>query len=559
MKFTKKFLIIIVWTAFISISCIWNFYVIDKNINLVVKKQSQSFFNGIQTTREWGAEHGGVYVPITETTKPNPYLNVPNRDIYIDSLNIALTKVNPAFMTRQIGELSLKNDDVVFHITSLMPLRPQNKADNWETIQLRKFEEGATEVLEYIKEDSIYRYMAVLPVKKACMQCHAQQGYEIGDIRGGISINIKAKDYQKTVFSQKLNILTFHIIFFIIGVVGILLFIWFSEKQLRKLKHEKQIVQEKNRRIESDEIKIKTQLEELQASSEELRQNNEELLTLNDNLTEANDLIKEKNKIIKKTHKNITDSINYAKTIQESLLTSKTLINKYIDEYFILFKAKEQVSGDFYYINKIGKHITIAIADCTGHGVPGGFLTMLGITHLHEILNRKETGNPGYALDFLRERFKKTFKKFGSNKNHALDIALCVIDTETNMLQYAGAYNPLIIIRNNKLIEYKATRNPIGFYPKEKNFKNNEIQLQDNDFIYLFTDGFQDQLSGKDNVKLKSTSFKKILIDIHKLPVKIQENKLNKIFEDWKDKSQQTDDVLIFGMKFSQQTKVKND
>ncbi len=255
---------------------------------------------------------------------------------------------------------------------------------------------------------------------------------------------------------------------------------------------------------------------------------------------------------IETAHKNITDSINYAKTIQNALLTKKELIDSYLNNYFLLFKPKEQVSGDFYYINKIDKHIIFAVADCTGHGVPGAFLTMLAITYLHEIVKKEETENTGKALDILRERFKETFKTFGTNNRNGLDIALCAINTETNILQYAGAYNPLIIIRDNKLTEYKATRNPIGFYPKEKPFRNNEIQLQNNDRIYIFSDGFQDQFGEIDNKKFMSKKFRQLLLDIHKLPMKTQENKLNKVFMKWKGYNDQTDDILIFGMKFNE-------
>jgi PAS domain S-box-containing protein len=255
---------------------------------------------------------------------------------------------------------------------------------------------------------------------------------------------------------------------------------------------------------------------------------------------------------IEAAHKDITDSIIYAKTIQDALFTSKELIDLYLDNYFILHKPKEQVGGDFYYLNKIGKRIIIAIADCTGHGVPGAFITMLGITYLHEISKLKKINNPGEALNFLRERFKRTFGEFGSENNNGLDIALCSINTETNILQYAGAYNPLIIIRNNELIEYKATRNPVGFYLKEVDFKNHKIQLYDNDIIYLYSDGYQDQVGGRNNKKFLSKKYKKMLFDIHKHSMKEQKKILLNTHEEWKGKNEQTDDILIFGMKFNE-------
>ncbi len=260
--------------------------------------------------------------------------------------------------------------------------------------------------------------------------------------------------------------------------------------------------------------------------------------------------LKERKKIIEMAHKNIKESINYAKRIQESLITKKIVIDNYLKNYFIFFKAKEKVSGDFYYINKINKHIIIAIADCTGHGVAGGFLTVLGITYLHEIIRKKEKYEASKILEILREQFKSTFKEFGTNSTNGLDIALCKINTETNIMQYAGAYNPLIIIRDKKLIEYKGTRNPIGAYPKEKTFKNNKIKMQNNDYIYLYSDGFQDQAREKDNKKFMAKKFKEMLLDIHEIPMNLQKNKLNNVLKNWKGKNKQTDDILVFGMKF---------
>ena len=297
------------------------------------------------------------------------------------------------------------------------------------------------------------------------------------------------------------------------------------------------------RKLFSQQQNIKEKNEELTTSEEELRQNNEELKTLNHHVEN------QKNKI-KTAHKNITDSINYAETIQQALLPSIKLINSYLNEYFLLFKPKEKVSGDFYYINKIDKYLVFAIADCTGHGVPGGFLTMLGITYLHEIVKREEIVNPGKILNILRERFKNTFKEFGTNNNNGLDIALCAINTKTNILQYAGAYNPLIIIRNEELIQYKATRSPIGFHPKERNFKNNEIYLQNNDLIYLFSDGFQDQFGGSKNEKFMAKSFKKLLFEIHKFPMTEQKEELEQTFNKWKGNEEQIDDVSVLGIKF---------
>ena len=249
-------------------------------------------------------------------------------------------------------------------------------------------------------------------------------------------------------------------------------------------------------------------------------------------------------------HNKITSSINYAKRIQNALLTNKKIINDYFKNYFLIFKPKEQVSGDFYYVNKIKNYLIFAIADCTGHGVPGGFLTMLGITYLHEIVRRDEIKKTNLALNTLRDRFKRTFKTFGSNSQNGLDIALCVIDLDTNILQYSGAYNPLWIIRNNELIEYKATRNPIGFYVKEKDFDKHEIQLKNDDLLYIFSDGFQDQFGGDDHSKYSTKRFKELIYSIHTKTINEQNDILTNTFDQWKKDYEQTDDVTVLGIKW---------
>ena len=264
-------------------------------------------------------------------------------------------------------------------------------------------------------------------------------------------------------------------------------------------------------------------------------------------ITQSRQIIEEKEKI-EMAHKDIISNIEYAKSIQAALLTSDKLIDTYFKDYFLLFKPKEQVSGDFYYINKINNHLIFAVADCTGHGVTGGFLTMLGITYLHEIVRQKEIVNADVVLNMLRQRIKSTFKTFGSENRNGLDIAFCVIDTDTNILQYAGAFNPLWIIRNNNLIEYKATRNPVGFYLRESEFENNIIQLQNEDKIYLFSDGYNDQVSEKTEKKYSKKQFKNLLFKNHKKDSASQKNELEKQLKTWQGNYEQIDDITILGV-----------
>ncbi len=267
-------------------------------------------------------------------------------------------------------------------------------------------------------------------------------------------------------------------------------------------------------------------------------------------LRTESEIIREKNKKIEEAHKDITDSITYAKKLQDALLTPKEFIDEYFTEYFLFFKPKDQVSGDFYYVNKIGDRIICAVADCTGHGVPGGFLTIIGITYLHEIVRRNEMDNPGMALNVIRERIKRTFRTFGSENQNGFDIVLCAINTKTNILEYAGAFNPLWIIRNSELVEYKATRNPVALYPVEIEFENHVIQLEDNDLIYLFSDGFYDQFGGQKQKKFSKKRFRELILENHTLAFEEQEQIIEQAFYQWKGDTEQVDDVTVMGIKW---------
>ncbi len=260
--------------------------------------------------------------------------------------------------------------------------------------------------------------------------------------------------------------------------------------------------------------------------------------------------LKQKNIEIKKNRDEIISSIRYAKTIQTSLLPEKIVIDEILPKNFIFYQPKDFVSGDFYYINKIENKIFCSVADCTGHGVPGGFITMLGINSIHGIINEKKIKKPSEILELLRYRIKDIFKGVKKDNNNGIDIAFCVIDTKTNILEYSGAFNPLWIVRNNELIELKATRNPIGFYPIEKEFVNHKFQLQNKDKIYLFSDGFKDQIGGYNNKKFNSAKFKELIITTNHYPINKQKKLIEKNFIDWKGNNEQVDDITIMGLEW---------
>jgi len=262
--------------------------------------------------------------------------------------------------------------------------------------------------------------------------------------------------------------------------------------------------------------------------------------------------ISKKNKELELKNKNITDSIKYAKRIQEAMLPDAEYLNQIIKDFFILFKPRDIVSGDYYWVTKKGNHLVLAAVDCTGHGVPGAFMSMLGITLLDEIVNKKNILDTNKILDEMREAVVKSLKQKGlrGETQDGMDLALCSINTENLVLQYSGAYSPLFILRKGELLRYKANRMPIGIYYKDTGgFNSHTIQLQKDDLIYLFSDGYIDQFSEKTSEKIMIKNLRKYLIECWHLPMQEQKKFLEKKLDDWQGKSEQVDDILIFGIK----------
>jgi len=282
--------------------------------------------------------------------------------------------------------------------------------------------------------------------------------------------------------------------------------------------------------------------DEISEKNELLENKNEEIVTQNVEISRQRD-------ILSAQKQEITDSILYAKRIQTALLPLKETLDITIPNRCILFKPKDIVSGDFYWLKKIKNKIIIAVADCTGHGVPGAFMSLLGIMLLNESVAEVKQIKANEILNTLREKVKNALHQTGKRdeQKDGIDMALCILDTENNMLQYAGAYNPLYLIRNNKIDIIDADKNPIGIYIMEKSsFTNHEMQLQKDDIIYMFSDGYVDQL-GLNNKKFLRKNFQELLLRIHKKPMQEQENILNMTIEDWKQDTKQVDDILVFG------------
>jgi len=248
----------------------------------------------------------------------------------------------------------------------------------------------------------------------------------------------------------------------------------------------------------------------------------------------------------------ITESITYASKIQSAVLPPTELIRQHFPNHFIFFKPRDIVSGDFYWFSVNKNRIYFAAVDCTGHGVPGAFMSMLGFTILNQIVSEGPDLTPSQILDKLRLDVKQALHQKGSmNEPHdGMDIALCVFNTSDSTLQFSGAHNPLYLIHQGELVEYAADLMPIGHAGKFESrlFTNHVIQLAKGDLVYLFSDGYVDQFGGLDGQKFKRSLFRKTLLSIHKEPMDVQKRLLGETLDSWKSDNEQVDDILVFGV-----------
>lgn len=251
-------------------------------------------------------------------------------------------------------------------------------------------------------------------------------------------------------------------------------------------------------------------------------------------------------------NKDIADSINYARKIQQARLPDPEVIHRLFPESFGLFKPKDIVSGDFYWFTDLqnGK-AAFAAADCTGHGIPGAFMSLIGMDTLHQAVVESKLHDPKEVLSFINVSLKKSLRQNDLlGPRDGMDIALCVFDRERMELQYAGAHRPLILIRNNELTEIKATKHAIGgLTENHQDFACHTLPVQANDMIYIFTDGYTDQFGGEHNKKFSTRQFRELLLSICTKSAADQEKILDIVFESWRGKHEQIDDVLVIGVR----------
>lgn len=264
------------------------------------------------------------------------------------------------------------------------------------------------------------------------------------------------------------------------------------------------------------------------------------------------DQIQEQHNKISQQKKEITDSIHYAQHIQSAILPKDETIGPLLKDYFILYKPRDIVSGDFYWIQEKEHKAIVIAADCTGHGVPGAFMSMLGVSTLNEIATRQETLKAGEILDQLRNHIISTLSHTRKDEEarDGMDVAMCIIDFENKKLQYSGAYNPLIIVRKGEAEVVKADKMPVGLHSGEMtSFSTTILDVVSGDCLYLFSDGYADQFGGPEGKKFKSGAFRDLLVEISTHPMAEQKQILEEKIQEWMGEYEQVDDMLVIGIR----------
>ncbi|MCS6968616.1 MAG: SpoIIE family protein phosphatase [Cytophagales bacterium] len=359
------------------------------------------------------------------------------------------------------------------------------------------------------------------------------------------------------------------VVAYVFYILLAILIIWLiGEWRLRLMKREKERLSQQialrtrelsqaNAELESTLAQVKKQNEIIQQKSLELEQANEQLFELNGALSRTLAQVQWQNKEIERQRDKIrqqqeetASSIRYARRIQDAMLPDASALRRFFAGYFILNRPRDIVSGDFYWLaEKDGKAIVV-VADCTGHGVPGAMMSMLGISLLDNIVARLTQIDPAVILNEMNQHIRGTLQQEKGTNSDGMDMSLIVYDAQTQTIQFAGAHNPLYLVREGTLMEYKADRLSVGGFQREGHlFTTQEIAVQKGDVLYMFSDGYADQISSQTKQKLTVKRFRQLCIEISNLPIEEQERAFAKHLAQWQGEEEQIDDILLMGLK----------
>lgn len=297
--------------------------------------------------------------------------------------------------------------------------------------------------------------------------------------------------------------------------------------------------------------RLAAEQKKLEVQQAELTDRNRQLWDMSVSIEKERQHIQTLKNEIEAQHKEVTSSIRYAKLIQNAVLPSEEILKESFEDVFLFWRPRDIVSGDYYWMRRIGNTVIFTVADCTGHGVPGAFMSMLGVAFLNEIcVNFTPDTSPAQILEDMRQKVITTLNQRVNitEQKDGMDMALCILDLSTMKMQFSGANNGVYHVRGSQLTEYKAIKNPIGIHPKMKPFENTDIDVQHGDYIYMFSDGFADQFSDTGK-KYTSKRMRELITDINTKTKSATEQAqlLNAALDEWKGNYHQMDDILIGG------------
>lgn len=325
------------------------------------------------------------------------------------------------------------------------------------------------------------------------------------------------------------------------------------EEKNRKLWQMSETVHKERKKVDEANEQLVLQKEKLEADKKKLDEKVKKLWSTSTAIHKEKERINELKLEIEHKHQEILDSVNYAKRIQSALLASAKLLQDNLPEHFVFFQPKDIVSGDFYWGSKLNEDIfSIVTADSTGHGVPGAIMSILNISCLSEAVNAQKLIAPNTILDYARQRIMEHMANDGSEEGgkDGMDAIICNFDFINNKLQFAAANNPLWLIRNNELIEFKADKMPVGKPMGEISpFTLQEFNLKKGDLVIMLTDGFADQFGGPKGKKFMYKPLKELIVKLNSLSLLEMKQQLKDAFDEWKSESEQVDDVLIIGVR----------
>ena len=325
-----------------------------------------------------------------------------------------------------------------------------------------------------------------------------------------------------------------------------------GSKEIRQLSHRfNQMIEnirndfhDLEKTVKKDKVRETDHLDEIQIQKDQIQTQREDLLKLNKNVKESFRKLEEQNKLI-------SDSVHYAHRVENILLPTSTNLEEALRDYFILYKPRNVVGGDFYWAVKVGSKSVVACADCTGHGVPGAFMSIIGITMLNKIVKENHVVDPCEILEQLRVSIiGALLSTEGHIVRDGVDVSVAVIDHEQNYIDYVGANSPIVLVQDEEIRFVKGSKQSLGSSSDDlKPFKKERIEYFPGDVLYLFTDGYQDQFGGDQDKKFMIKRLRNLFLRVHELPVAEQKDIINSTIEDWMINSRQVDDMLIIGVK----------